>query len=217
MERVKLEIGDVLAISQDNLNTSYNYLYKDSKKIQGIVKQLIKLFQGLALGKVQRNITDIYFDPHPIQKKIQETTNKLKIKKYIIQFMYVGGGYILIQERNGVHLYNTTMSFLIESDIFRIDKSKLDEESLDNLKRFKKNIKEIVYKYWNNEYDHSNNLLEQFPDFLKSILNFDTPEKVNGTELIQRMYNEYGIDLVDNNFENFNLDDLLENNFVKLF
>lgn len=218
MEKVKLEIGDVLAISQDNLNTTYNYIYKDSKKVQEIVKQLVKMFQGLILGNTQKNIADIYFDPQPIQKTIQETSNKLNIKKYVIQFIYVGGGYVLIQERSGVHLYKVPMTFLIETDIFRIDTSEFDETDFKKLENFKSLIKDIVKKYWNNEYDYSNNIVDQFPGIVKPILNFDTPEKVNGTELIQRMYNEQGIELTKHNdFENVNLDDLLENKFVKLF
>lgn len=176
------------------------------------------MFQGLILGNTQKNIADIYFDPQPIQKKIQETSNKLNIKKYVIQFIYVGGGYVLIQERSGVHLYKVPMTFLIETDIFRIDTSEFDETDFKKLENFKSLIKDIVKKYWNNEYDYSNNIVDQFPGIVKPILNFDTPQKVNGTELIQRMYNEQGIQLTKHNdFENVNLDNLLESKFVKLF
>jgi hypothetical protein len=39
------------------------------------------------------------------------------------------------------------------------------------------------------EYDYSNNIVDILPGIVKPILNFDTPNKVNGTELIARMYN----------------------------
>lgn len=218
MENVKLEIGDVLAISQTNLNTAYNYIYKDSKKVQETFKKLVEMFQSLAIGSVQKNIVDVYFNPNPIQKKIQEASNKLKIKQYVMQFIYVGGGYVLIQERSGVHLYKIPLSFLLEVDIFRIDKNNLTDNKIENLNKLKEEIKENVKEYWNMEYDYSNNIVDILPGIVKPILNFDTPNKVNGTELIARMYNNQGIDLTNNNdFENINLDYLLENNFKKLF
>jgi len=52
------------------------------------------------------------------------------------------------------------MTFLIETDIFRIDTSEFDETEFKKLENLKSLIKDIVKKYWNNEYDYSNNILD---------------------------------------------------------
>jgi hypothetical protein len=52
------------------------------------------------------------------------------------------------------------MSFLIETDIFRIDTSNFDDTDIKKLENFKSLIKDIVKKFWNNEYDYSNNIVD---------------------------------------------------------
>ncbi len=149
------------------------------------------------------------------KKELADILSLLTNHKYIHAELYLGNGWVLAGTFEGVKLYKPDLRTLLSAHIFRPPTPVNGEE-----------LRKVVVKYFNLEYDWASLLLNAIPEILsfgneqlermiEDWLNYKNERKMICSEVIARIYKELGYEF-EANSELVTPDDIAEK-FVKIF
>jgi hypothetical protein len=149
------------------------------------------------------------------KKELADLLSLLTNHKYIHAELYLGNGWVLAGTFEGVKLYKPDLKTLLSAHIYRPPMPVSSEE-----------LRKVVTKYFNLEYDWASLLLNAIPEILsfgneqlermiENWLGYKNERKMICSEVIARIYKDLGYEF-EPNAEFVTPDDIAEK-FVKIF
>ena len=225
--------GDLFLVTYSNLKYFFNYIESQlGVYVKNISEPLYKWFSGIygtfptLLLKSLINLPFSAFKDY-ISEKLFNITGT----NYAFQFLYLGHGWIMVQEKTGVHIYRLTLEQLKNFDIWRYN----NKSTGVSLPQNPNDIIKQIFDFWNLKYDNwkeMNSIFDNIQKFLvdnnlmsEKIFNslmgvFNTilsnpssnfqDEYIGNVQLIVRVYESMGITISSKPSNQSNIESIID-------
>lgn len=147
-------------------------------------------------GKIISFIQNKLFTSRIIKNLLLFIINKQVDNGYVHQEIYIGNGWCMSANLNGVYIQKLPLFLLDYQDVYQYDG---EYDPVDIISE--------IQNLWNKPYDTVSGIIQAqsyFPQFyeitreLQDIVHYNTPENFSDQELVQRIYERIGIKLFKN-------------------